>query len=113
MSFLGLTTTEYSSGDNRRQGAISKAGNSHARRFLVESAQHYKNTPKVSQSLSSRQVGISKEITDIAWNAQVRLHKRYWALVNKGKNYNTATVAIARELIGFIWNIYRKSAPII
>lgn len=107
MSFLGLTSTEYSSGDKRIQYSISKAGNPHARVFLVESAQHYKNPPKIGRDLSRRQCGLPKEIQAIAWNAQVRLHKRYWHLVNSGKNYNKATVAIARELIGFIWDIYR------
>ncbi len=110
MAYLGVITTEYTSSEKRRQGAITKAGNSHARSFLVESAQHYKNTPKISQNLSRRQQGISAEIKEIAWNAQVRLFKRYWTLVNRGKNRNTATVAIARELIGFIWDIYRKAA---
>jgi transposase len=108
MSFLGLTTTEYSSGDKRQQGAISKAGNSHARSFLVESAQHYKRSPQVGQNLSRRQLGVPAPIKEIAWNAQVRLHKRYWALLQRGKNHNRATVAIAREMTGFIWDIYRK-----
>ena len=107
MSFLGLTSTEYSSGDKRIQYSISKAGNPHARVFLVESAQHYKNPPKISRDLSQRQRSVPKPIRDIAWNAQVRLNKRYWHLVNSGKNYNKATVAIARELVGFIWDIYR------
>lgn len=108
MSFLGLTTSEYSTGTRRRQGAISKAGNSHARSFLVESAQHYKQRPKISQDLSRRQQGVDLQVREIAWNAQVRLHKRYWSLFERGKNKNIATVAIARELIGFIWNIYRR-----
>ena len=107
MSFLGLTSMEYSSGGKRSQSSISKAGNPHARVFLVESAQHYKNPPKISRDLSQRQRNLPKDIQAIAWKAQVRLHKRYWHLVNSGKNYNKATVAIARELIGFIWDIYR------
>lgn len=107
MSFLGLTSMEYSSGDKRSQSGISKAGNPHARVFLVESAQHYKNPPRISQDLAQRQRKLPKEVQAIAWKAQVRLHKRYWHLVSSGKNYNKATVAIARELIGFIWDIYR------
>ena len=111
MSFLGLTSMEYTSADKRVQSSITKAGNPHARVFLVESAQHYKNPPKISRDLSQRQHGLPKNICEIAWKAQVRLHKRYWHLVNSGKNYNKATVAIARELVGFIWDIYR-SVPI-
>ena len=87
MSFLGLTSAEYSSGDKRLQCSISKAGNPHARVFLVESAQHYKNPPKISRDLSQRQRSVPKPVRDIAWNAQVRLNKRYWHLVNSGKNY--------------------------
>ena len=109
MSFLGLTSSEYSSGEGRSQGSISKCGNSHARSFLVESAQHYKNPPKISQNLCRRQEGLNPEVKGISWNAQVRLHKRYWTLVHKGKNNNQATVAIARELIGFIWSICKQT----
>jgi len=107
MSFLGLTSMEYSSGDSRNQSGITKAGNPHARVFLVESAQHYKKPPRISQNLAQRQRKLPKDVQAIAWKAQVRLHKRYWHLVSSGKNNNKATVAIARELVGFVWDIYR------
>ena len=66
-----------------------------------------KKPPRISRDLSQRQRHLPKAICEIAWKAQLRLHKRYWHLVNSGKNYNKATVAIARELVGFIWDIYR------
>lgn len=105
MGYLGLTASEHSSGLRERRGAITKAGNSHARFYLVESAVHYKKAPKVSKELTRRQVGIASEVVDLSWHAQTRLHTRYWTLVNQGLAMQKAQVAIARELAGYVWAI--------
>jgi transposase len=111
MKFLGLIPSEYSSGDHRRQGSITKAGNTHARRVLVEGAWAYQYPAKVSRHLQLRLETQPKMIQDISWKAQVRLCKRYRQLVARGKHTNVVTVAIARELTGFMWAI-AKQVPI-
>lgn len=103
MAFLGLVPSEYTSGDTRRQCSITKAGNSHARWFLVEAAQHYRLPPKVSKELAPRQEKLPARLREISWKAQVRLHKKYWALTLRGKRVQTIQVAVARELVGFVW----------
>lgn len=108
MSYLGLTPSEYSSGPRRRLGGITKAGNSHARRVLVEGAWAYRYPAKVSVHLQRRIERAPKHAQDISWKAQVRLCKRYRRLVARGKHTNQATVAIARELAAFIWDIARQ-----
>jgi len=108
MKFLGLVPSEYSSGAQRRQGAITKAGNTHARRVLVEGAWAYRSPAKVSRHLPLRLEKQPKVIQDISWKAQVRLCKRYRRLVSRGQHANVVTVAIARELIGFRWAIARE-----
>ena len=111
MAYLGLVPTENTSDQKRRQGGITKTGNSHARWLLVEAAQHYRLTPKVSKELSVRQQGLSKDIKACSWKAQTRLHKRMMQLLARGKQRNKVTVAIARELTGFIWHIFQLMAP--
>jgi transposase len=108
MKFLGLIPSEYSSGEQRRQGAITKAGNTHARRALVEGAWAYRYPAKVSRHLQLRLEQQPNIIQDISWKAQVRLCKRYRRLVSRGKHANVVTVAIARELAGFMWAIARE-----
>jgi transposase len=108
MDYLGLTPSESSSGPRRRQGAITKTGNSHARRALVEGAWAYRYPAKVSRHLQLRLEKQPKVIQDISWKAQVRLCKRYRQLLARGKNVNQVVVAIARELIGFMWAIARE-----
>jgi transposase len=105
MKFLGLVPSEYSTGERRRQGSITKAGNTHARRVLVEGAWAYRYPAKVSRHLQLRLEKQPKAIQDISWKAQVRLCKRYRRLVARGKHANQVVVAIARELIGFMWAI--------
>ena len=108
MKFLGLIPSEYSSGEQRRQGSITKAGNTHARRILVEGAWAYRYPAKVSRHLQLRLEKQPKVIQDISWKAQVRLCKRYRRLVARGKHANVVTVAIARELTGFMWAIAKE-----
>jgi len=107
MSYLGLTPSEYSSGAQRRQGGITKTGNSHARRALVEGAWAYRYPAKVSRYLQLRLERLPKAARDIGWKAQVRLCKRYRQLSARGKHANQIVVAIARELAAFAWAIAR------
>jgi transposase len=107
MSYLGLTPSEYSSGERRRQGSITKGGNSHARRALVEGAWAYRYPAKVSRHLQLRLEKLPAEIQSIGWKAQVRLCKRYRQLTARGKHANQVVVAIAREMAAFAWAIAR------
>ena len=108
MKFLGLIPSEYSSGARRQQGSITQAGNTHARRALVEGAWAYRSPAKVSRHLQLRREKQPKMIQDISWKAQVRLCKRYRQLVARGTHANIVTVAIARELAGFMWAIAQQ-----
>lgn len=105
MSYLGLTPSEYSSGERRRLGGITKAGNAHARRVLIEAAKSYRHRAKVSPQIQARQQSLPKAVCDIAWRAQVRLCARYRRLLARGKHPNTIAAATARELAGFMWAI--------
>jgi transposase len=107
MSYLGLTPSEYSSGARRRQGGITKAGNTHARRALVEGAWAYRYPAKVSRHLQLRLEKLPAEIQAISWKAQVRLCKRYRQLSARGKHVNQVVVAVAREMAAFAWAIAR------
>ena len=111
MAYLGLVPSERSSGTKRRLGAISKAGNSHARWLLIEAAHHYRLPPKVSKELSRRQEGLSDEIKTCSWKAQSRLHARMMRLYARGKQRNKIIVAVARELTGFVWRVFQIMAP--
>jgi transposase len=108
MAYLGLISSENSTGDSRHQGAITKCGNTHARWFLIECAQHYALPPKVSKELSKRQEGQPQSIKQLSWKAQTRLHRRFWALIQRGLCRQKAVVAVARELSGFIWALMRQ-----
>ena len=107
MNYLGLTPSEYSSGSRRRQGGITKAGNSHARRALVESAWAYRYPARVSPRLHQRLEKLPTAIQAISWKAQVRLCRRYRQLCARGKHVNEVVVAIAREMAAFAWAIAR------
>lgn len=108
MGFLGLVPGEDSSGPKRRQGSITKCGNSHARWMLVECAQHFRKAPKISAALTTRQLGQSKEVKKLSWRMQQRLSKRYNTLKARGKTENKCIVAVARELAAFIWELQTK-----
>lgn len=109
MSYLGLIPSEYSSGPSRRQGGITKAGNTHAWRALVEGAWAYRYPAKISRQLQVRLEPLPKAIQEISWRAQVRRCKRYRQLLARGKHANQVTVAIAREMAAFIWAIARQT----
>jgi transposase len=108
MGYVGLAPSEHSSGPQRRQGRITKAGNSAARRMLVEIAWHYQHSPRVSPIIATRQDQMPKAVTDIAWKAQWRLHAKFKRLVARRVLKNKAMVAVARELAGFVWAIGRE-----
>lgn len=105
MAYLGLVPSEQSSGQSRRQGGITKAGNGAARRMLIEAAWSYRFPARVSRELLLRQEGLAKPIRDTAWKAQERLCRRYRRLATMGKPATVVTTAIARELAGFVWAI--------
>ena len=111
MAFLGLVPSEHSSGGKRRQGAITKTGNSHARRMLVESAWSYRFPARQTARLKRKAASAPDEAKRIAWKAQKRLCGRYRTLVQAGKNSKLACVAIARELVGFVWDIACREMP--
>lgn len=111
MAFLGLVPTEYTTGEHRRQGDITKAGNGHARRILVEAAWNYRFPARLSRLIYKRQEGQPKVVRDIAWKAQLRLSNRFRRLRARQLHQNKVCVAIARELAGFIWAIARQVAP--
>jgi transposase len=105
MAYVGMVPGEYSSGAKRRQGSITKAGNSAARRMLVEIAWHYLHTPRVSPIIAKRQDDLPKAVTDIAWSAQLRLCAKFKRLLARKLMKTKAVVAVARELAGFVWAI--------
>jgi transposase len=109
MAYLGLVPSEQSSGQRRRQGGITKAGNGAARRLLMEAAWCYRFPARVSRELLLRQEGLASTIRDTAWKAQLRLCRRYRRLAQTGKPPTVVTTAIARELSGFVWAIARQA----
>lgn len=111
MAYLGLVPSEHSSGARRRQGPITKTGNRHARRMLVESAWSYRFPARQTAHLKRKAARASEPAKAIAWRAQKRLCGRYRTLIQAGKNTKQTTVAIARELVGFIWDIACQEMP--
>ena len=105
MAFVGLVPSEHSSGEKRRQGPITKVGNSHARRLLVESAWHARRRPKVGYDLARRQRGQEPVVIERAWRCQQRLYRRWQRMAGRGKPHQKIVVACARELAGFVWAI--------
>ena len=105
MSYVGLVPSECSSGQSRRQGSITKAGNGHVRRLLVEAAWHQRQRPRVGAALAARQRGQDPLVLERAWRAQQRLHRRWGRMAARGKPHQKIVVATARELAGFVWAI--------
>lgn len=102
-SFLGLTPSEHSSGETRKRGRITRAGNGRMRRMLVESAWAYWRSPRVTRELLARSLGVSKEVRDLSWRTQKRLHRRMHALLRRQVSQKKALIAITRELACAIW----------
>jgi transposase len=105
MAFVGLVPSERSSGEQRRQGSITKVGNSHVRRLLVESAWHARRRPTVGYQLARRQRGQDAVVIERAWRCQQRLYQRWQRMAGRGKPQQKIVVACARELAGFVWAI--------
>jgi len=103
MAFTGLTGSEYSSGAVVRRGSITKAGNAHVRHLLIQASWKYVRKPQLSKRLREHWKSQPAALESIAQKAKVRLHKRYWHLIHKGKSSQKAVVAVARELSGFLW----------
>jgi transposase len=108
MAYLGLVPSEDSTGDTVRRGSITKAGNGRARRMLVECSWSYQHPPRVGAHKQHKVDAAPPTVREIAWKAQCRLHKRYRALIRRGKLKTIAITAVARELAGFIWAINRE-----
>ena len=109
MGYSGAVPSEDSSGPRTRRGGITKTGNAHLRRIVVEAAWSYRHRPAIGPRLRKRQETVSEPIKEIAWKAQVRLHKRYMKLVAAGKDHRKIVTAVARELLGFVWAIGVKA----
>jgi transposase len=105
MGYGGIVASENSSGERQRRGGITKTGNAHLRRVVVEAAWAYRHRPAIGFTLRKRQENLSEEVQEIAWKAQHRLHARYGKLLAKGKNKGVVVTAVGRELLGFIWAI--------
>lgn len=110
MAYLGLVPRERSTGDRERKGALTKAGNAHCRHVLVQAAWSYHFRPKLSAALKARQQGQPVAVVAHAWKAQHRLHQRYLHLAYR-KRPQIAVVAVARELVGFLWAVMRRLEP--
>jgi transposase len=108
MSYSGMVSSEYSSGTRTQRGGITKTGNSHLRRVIVEAAWAYQHKPWIGGWLAKRQQGLPEDIKETAWKAQWRLCTRYKKLLARGKNKPQIVTAIGRELLGFIWAIAVK-----
>ena len=108
MGYSGAVPSEDSSGKRVQRGAITKTGNAHLRRVVVEAAWAYRHRPAIGATLRKRQEGMQEEVKEIAWKAQHRLHKRYRSLTARGKSQQKIVTALGRELLGFIWAIGMK-----
>ena len=109
MAYLGLVPSEHSSGETKKRGRITRTGNGHVRRILVESAWSYRHRPAMSWAIRKRNEGVSPTVKAIAWKAQHRLHRRYQRLLGRGKTKQQTVTALARELAGFVWSIARQT----
>ena len=112
MGYLGLVPSEDSTGDERRQGGITKMGNGHARRALIEAAWNYRTPARISRELLKRQEGLPQAVKDLSWAAQTRLHHRFKHLTQvRHKKATVAAAALGRELSGFVWALGRLVRP--
>ena len=108
MAHLGLVPSEHSSGERQKRGGITKSGNNHARRVLVEASWCCRLPARKTAHLRRKAEKTSKTVQEIAWKAQKRLCNRYWYLINKRKLPVKSCIAVARELVGFIWAITQE-----
>jgi len=105
MGYSGAVPSEHSSGSKTKRGGITKTGNSHLRRILIEAAWSYRHRPRIYGALRARQETLAEPVKEIAWKAQNRLHRRYRRLAERGMPHQKVVTAVGRELLGFIWAI--------
>jgi transposase len=108
MGYLGAVPSEDSTGEDHHRGRITRTGNTHARRFFLESAWHYRHKPRMTKAIRERSKGVAPGVLAIAWKAQKRLHSRMHRLLSRGKSRQKAAMAVARELAGFVWAIAQE-----
>jgi transposase len=113
MAYVGLVPSEYSSGGKTCRGGITKTGNTHVRRSLVEGAWNYRMPPRISKHMMEQQKTLPASVREIAWKSQIRLHGRYRRMLGRGKKSTVVVTAVAREMVGFIWAIAREVQPVI
>ena len=113
MAYLGLVPSEHSSGESIKTGSITKTGNGHARKALIEAAWAYRMRPRVSRALLKRQQGVPDQVCQIAWKAQLRLCARFRKLTARGKSKQKVVTAIARELSAFLWAMVKQLQPVV
>jgi transposase len=113
MAYLGLVPSEHSSGESIKKGCITKTGNGHARKALVEAAWAYRMQARVSRALLKRQQGVPERVCQIAWKAQLRLCARFRKLTARGKSKQKVVTAIARELSAFLWAMVKQLQPVV
>lgn len=111
MSYVGLVPREHSSGQRRAQGRITRAGNAHVRRIVVEAAWNYRFAPRASKAISQRREQVPPEVRSIAEKAEQRLARRFQRLTQRGKKSQNVVTAVARELAGFVWAIAQTCRP--
>jgi transposase len=109
MSYSGLVPSEHSSGGSQRRGSITKAGNAHIRHVVVEAAWHYRHIPRVGEGLRKRSEGQPEKLKEISWRAQSRLNRKYRRMSARGKTKQVTVVAVARELLGFVWAVAKET----
>jgi transposase len=112
MAYLGLVPSEHSSGERVARGSITKTGNTHARRLLVEAAWNYRFQPRIGRRAQQRAEDLPQAIRDVAWKGQLRLSGRFARLRARGVQINKVCVAVARELAGFVWAIASAQAKL-
>lgn len=108
MAYVGLVPSEHSSGGSRRQGGLTKTGNKHVRRIVIEAAWNYRFRPRQSKTIEARRVKVSPAVRAIAEKAERRLCRRFERMQQKGKSSKQVVAAVARELLGFVWAIARE-----
>lgn len=111
MAFLGLVPSEYSSGSKQQRGGITRTGNRHVRRLLIEAAWHHRHKPRVGEALARRRHGQPAAIIALADKAQLRLSRRYRRMERRGKHPTKIVVAVARELVGYLWAALTPATP--
>jgi len=111
MAYLGLVPSEYSTGERVTRGRITKAGDTRARRVLIEGAWTYCFQARISPAIQTRLKGLPRSVREIAWKAQIRLCARYPQLIIAGNVKSVAVTAIAREMAAFLWAIGQESRP--